>query len=159
MNTIRKTIAAIALVVATATIAPLSASALEAGCMPPTGQHIKRMGTELGLSSKQKQDIQDVYTKGRARNEPLMNQMATERRALRALIHADTIDEAAIRTQSGKVSAIMADLAVQHAQAARQVRALLTPEQAQKLKAIQATCDCRMDEMQPCGARQHRRHR
>jgi Spy/CpxP family protein refolding chaperone len=117
------------------------------------------MGTELNLSSKQKQDIKDVYTKSRAGIEPLMKQLRTERRALRTLTHADTVDEAAIRAQSNKIATIMADLAVQHTQTTSKVRALLTPEQVQKLKTIQAKRDSLMDETMPCGERQHRRHR
>lgn len=159
MKPVRQTIAALALAIATISAAPLHASAYGGECMPAPEQYCRRMGAELNLSSKQKQDIQDVYTKSRARNEPLMKQMVAERRALRALIHAETVDEAAIRAQSGKVAAIMADIAVQHAQTAHQVRALLTPEQAQKLKSIQGKRDGKMDEMQSCGARQHRRHR
>lgn len=157
-----KTIAAIAAVVTTIGLAPLSASAFGGACPPPTGQHYNKMGTELGLSDKQKQDIREICTKSRAQNEPLIKQMATEKRALRTLIHADSVDEAAIRTQSGKVAAVMANLAVQHAQTARQIRSLLTPEQAQKFKEIQAKRDSRMDDMGNRGARHHghqRQHR
>jgi Spy/CpxP family protein refolding chaperone len=159
MKKIAKTITAIAAVVATIGLAPLSASAFGGACPPPTERHYNRMGTELGLTDKQKQDIQEICTKSRTQNEPLIKQMATEKRALRTLIHADSVDEAAIRAQSGKMAAIMANLAVQHAQTARQVRALLTPKQAQKLKEIQAKRDSRMDDMGYCGARHRRQHR
>lgn len=159
MKAIAKTIAAIVAVIATTTLAPLSASAHEGECMDPTGQHFKKMGTDLGLSAKQQQDMQELFSKSRARNEPLLKQMATERRALRALIHADSINEAAIRAQSGKVAAAMADLAVQRAQTVQQIRALLTPEQIQKFKTIQAKHDNRNDTTPPCGDRQHRKHR
>jgi periplasmic protein CpxP/Spy len=157
-----KTIAAIAAVVTTIGLAPLSASAFGGACPPPTGRHYNKMGVELELSDKQKQDIREICTKSRAQNEPLIKQMTTEKRALRTLIHADSVDEAAIRAQSGKVAAIMANLAVQHAQTTRQIRALLTAEQAQKFKEIQAKRDSRMDDMGNRGARHHghqRQHR
>ncbi len=159
MKKIAKTITAIAAVVTTIGLAPLSASAFGGVCPPPTGRNFNKMGTDLGLSDKQKQDIREICTKSRAQNEPLIKQMATERRALRTLIHADSVDEAAIRAQSGKVAAIMANLAVQHAQTGRQVRALMTPEQAQKFKEIQAKRDSRMDDLGNCGVRHHGQHR
>jgi Spy/CpxP family protein refolding chaperone len=159
MKPVRKTIAALALAVATASLAPHYAAAYGGECMPFPEQHCRKMGSELNLSDKQKQDIRDICAKSRTQVEPLMKQLRAEHRSLRTLIHADTINEAAIRAQSNKIAAIMADVAVQHAQTAGKVRALLTPEQAQKLKAIQAKRDSRMDEMTPCGERQHRRHR
>lgn len=159
MNTIKKTIAALAVVVATTSLVPLSASACGGDCMPPIGQHFKRMGTELGLSEKQQQGIQDICTNNRARSEQLMKQLVTERRALRTLIHAEKVDEPAIRAQSAKVAAVKADMEVQHAQTFQQIRALLTPEQAQKLKTIQTNRERRMNEVPPCGEGHHRRHR
>jgi periplasmic protein CpxP/Spy len=68
-----------------------------------------------------------------------------ERRALRTLIQADTIDEAAIRAQSAKVAAIEADLAVQRAHSAQDFRKVLTPEQLQKFKAMQDQRDSKRD--------------
>jgi protein CpxP len=111
------------------------------------------MATELGLSSQQKQDVKEIFAKSRPQAEPLMKQIKTERRALRELVQADAIDEAAIRAQSAKVAAVEADLAVQRAHVAQQIRAILTPEQVQKFKAIQAKRDSRMDEMPNRGSR------
>lgn len=154
MKTELKTLAAIAAVVATVSFAPVTASAImgEDG-LPPAGRHFKKMATELGLSSQQKEDIKEIFSKSRSQAEPLMKQLKTERRALRELVQADIIDEAAIRAQSTKVAAVEADLSVQRAQVAQQVRAILTPEQVQKFKVIQAKRNSRMDEMPSRGSK------
>jgi len=149
---------AIAAVVAAVSFSPISASAhMDEECMHQSGHHFKKMETELGLSAQQNEGIKDVLVKCHAQNEPLMKQLGTERHALRALIHADVVNDAAIRAQSGKIAAIEADLAVRRAHAAQQIRALLTPEQLKKLKAIQEKHNCGMDKTPPCGNRHHKR--
>jgi len=154
MKTGFKTLAAIAVVAASISIAPVTASAIMGGDgLPPAGRHFKKMATELGLSSQQKQEVKDIFAKSRSQAEPLMKQIKTERHALRELVQADVIDEAAIRAQSAKVAAVEADLAVQRAHVAQQIRAILTPEQVQKFKAIQAKRDSRMDEMPNRGSK------
>jgi protein CpxP len=76
----------------------------------------------------------------------LIKQVVTERRALRDTIRAEkTIDEAAIRAQAAKVASLEADLAVQRAHVAHEIRAVLTPGQLQKLKDMQTDADARID--------------
>jgi protein CpxP len=147
MNHVAKGFAFVIAVVAAVSFSPLNSSAFvgEDGA-PPVGRIFNKMATELGLSSQQQQDVKAVFAKNRPQTEPLMKQLMAERRSLRTLIQADTIDEAAIRAQSAKVAAVEADLAVQRAHVAQQVRAILTPEQVQKFKDLQATQDSRMDE-------------
>jgi protein CpxP len=69
----------------------------------------------------------------------------TERRALRDTIHAETIDETAIRAQAAKVASLEADLAVQRAHVSHDIRAVLTPDQLEKLKEMQIDVDARID--------------
>jgi len=144
-------------VVAAVSFVPLESSA----CMgedgsPPVGRHMKKMATELGLTAQQQQDVKAVFEKARPQAEPLMKQRKSEHQALRTLIHADAVDEAAIRAQSARVAAVEADMAVQRAHVAQQVRAILTPEQAQKFKEFQAGRESRMDGK---GGRHHRQPR
>lgn len=160
MKNIKRTLAslsALAALVAAVSLSPMSASAhMGKGGMGPAGAHC-RMETELGLSAQQKQDIKALFTTCHTRNEPLIQRMRTERRALRKLIHAEKTDEAAIRAQSAKVAAIEADLAVRRAQAGQQMRALLTPEQVKKLKAVH---DKRSEKEECCAScdKMHRGH-
>jgi protein CpxP len=155
MRTTIKTLAAAAALITAVSLAPAGASAFMGEDGPPMhGQHFKRMATELGLSAQQKLDIKAIFQKDRAQFQPLMQQLKTEHRSLRSLIHADTIDEAAIRAQSAKVAAIQADLAVQRAHMSQEVHKLLTPEQVLKLKDFQAKQDERRDK---AGARAMKR--
>ena len=142
MRTTLKHLAAAAALITAVSIAPVGASAFtDDDGPPPAGPHFKRMATELGLSAQQKQGIRAIYEKNRAQYHPLLKQLAAERHALRALIQADAVDEAAIRAQSARVAAIQADLAVLRAHMGQEVRKLLTPEQAQKLRAFQEKMD------------------
>ncbi|NJD92364.1 MAG: periplasmic heavy metal sensor [Geobacter sp.] len=111
----------------------------------PAGKHFRKMASELGLSAEQNRAIKDIFKKNRPLAAPLLKQLATERRVLRTLIQAETVDEAAIRAQSAKVAAVEADLAVQRAHGAQEIRKVLTPEQIQKFKAIQEKRDSKLD--------------
>src|SRR6185369_9742515 len=110
------------------------------------GHNFKKMAKELGLSVQQKKDIKTIIKKSQPQTHPLLKQLVAERRALRSLIQADTIDEAAIRAQSAKVAAIEADLAVQRALIGQEVRKVLSPEQVQKQRELQAKRDRKRDE-------------
>lgn len=152
-----KTIVAMAAVAAAVSFSPLSASAAPRGDCPYGHQrHIQKMETDLGLSPQQKKDVEELFAQCRTGSEPLRKKLADERLALRNLIHADKVDEAAIRAQSAKIAAIESDLAVQRAQSSQRLRALLTPEQAQKLKSMRDRQRCDWDQM-PCRDRHHRR--
>jgi len=142
-----KGFAIVAAVVAAVSFAPLTSSAFmgEDGSLP-AGHHFNKMATELGLSGQQKQDVKDIFVKIRPQTATLIKQLKTERRSLRTLIQADAVDETAIRAQSARVAAVEADLAVQKAHVAQQIRTVLTPEQVQKFKELQANRDSRMDE-------------
>lgn len=134
-----------AIVAAVATTLGLSAITASAHmgdeCQPPSGRHFKKMTKELGLTAQQQDGIKAIFEKNRPQVKPLMEQMKIERHALRSLLQADTIDEAAIRAQSAKVAAIQADLVVQRARTGQQIRALLTPEQIVKFKDLQTKRD------------------
>lgn len=142
MRSVLRNIAVIATLVAATSSAPITAHAfVDDDGAPRTDRHFKKMATELGLTAQQKQEIKDVFKKERPLVQPLIKQHQAERRTLRTLIQADVIDEAAIRAESAKVAAVEADLAVQRAKAGQEIRKLLTPEQVQKFKEIQAKRD------------------
>jgi len=151
MKTGIRMLAIVAAVSATLGLGALTASAtMGDDCQPPSGHHFKKMTKELGLASQQQDGIKAVFEKSRLQTKPLMDQMKAERRTLHGLIHADTIDEAAIRAQAAKVAAIQADMAVQRARTGQAIRALLTPEQVQKFKAQQAKHEGRHGKGHPC---------
>ncbi|HIJ80181.1 MAG TPA: Spy/CpxP family protein refolding chaperone [Desulfuromonadales bacterium] len=145
MKTASKTAAVLFALMAAVSVTPLKSFAMPGGDGPPSAKHFKQMAAELGLSDQQKLDVKALFAKNRPLAEPLMASLNTERRALRALVQADAVDETAIRAQSAKVAALMADLAVQRAHVAQQIRTVLTPEQVKKFKEIQARRDSTMD--------------
>ncbi len=108
-------------------------------------RYFKKMATELGLTDQQKAQIKEIFKKERAEMKPIMTRMITERRNLRTLVQADKIDEAAIRAQAAKLATIEGDLAIQHAKVAGQIRAILTPAQVEKFKALQKERDKKLD--------------
>lgn len=100
------------------------------------GGMFRRMARELGLSDAQKQQVRALFDAERQKNAPVFDALGKERRALRDLVHSGSADEGAIRAQSAKVAALQADLAVARTAVAKQVLALLTPEQATKFKGL-----------------------
>jgi protein CpxP len=143
-----RSLTALAALAAITSFAPISAHA-HSSCDGPHGyrhgHHFKKMAAELGLSDQQQLQIKEIMKKNRPRFEPLMQQKKTEQRALRTLIQGDTIDDGAIRAQAAKLSAVEADLAVQRAHGAQEIRKVLTTEQVKKFRELQAKRDQRMD--------------
>jgi Spy/CpxP family protein refolding chaperone len=100
---------------------------------------------QLGVTADQKAEVKTILRKYQPTAGPLIKQVVTERRALRDTIHAVTIDETAIRAQAAKVASLEADLAVQRAHVSHDMRAVLTPDQLQKLKEMEIDVDARID--------------
>ena len=109
------------------------------------GHGLRRIREALALTDTQVQQIRDILKASRPQVQPLVQNLMTERRAERALIQAATVDEPAIRAQAAKVAAVEADLAVQRAQIANQIRGVLTPEQIQKVQDFQGKMDGRIN--------------
>jgi periplasmic protein CpxP/Spy len=110
------------------------------------GQHrFGRRLAELGVTDAQKAQVKSILRGYQPTVGPLVKEVVTERRVLRDTIRAQTIDETAIRTEAAKVASLEADLAVERAHVAHDIRAVLTPEQIQKLKDMQMDADARFD--------------
>ncbi|BCS52022.1 Spy/CpxP family protein refolding chaperone [Geobacter sp. SVR] len=139
MRSVIKNLAACAAIVAAIGLSPALSHAYMGNDGPvPAPHHLKKMARDLGLSQQQQQQIKDIFSKERPQMGPLAKQLRTERGTMRSLIHGETFDEAAIRAQSAKVAAIQADLAVERARIAQEIRKVLTPDQVQKFKELQA---------------------
>jgi Spy/CpxP family protein refolding chaperone len=100
---------------------------------------------QLGVTADQKAEVKTILRKYQPTVGPLIKEVVTERRALRDTIHAETIDETAIRTQAAKVASLESDLAVQRAHVSHDIRAVLTPDQLQKVKEMEIDVDTRID--------------
>ena len=92
----------------------------------------------LHLTAEQKKAGLAVLRSRPPAIKPLLDGLTKERTALRSLSKAPAVDESAIRTQAARVSGIEADLAVQLAYLAHDLRALATPAQLQSLDEMQS---------------------
>ena len=108
------------------------------------GRFARRLA-QLGVTDAQKAQVKTILRGYQPTLGPLITEVVTERRALRDAIRAPAVDETAIRAQAAKVASLEADLAVQRAHVFHDIRAVLTPEQIQKLKDMQIDADARFD--------------
>jgi Spy/CpxP family protein refolding chaperone len=100
-------------------------------------QHnFNKLANKLGLTAAQKTKAKMIFDANKEIVKPIITNLLAEQRILQKLIHNDTIDEAAIRTQTAKISGIQANLNVNKAKVNEQFRAILTPGQLATLKNI-----------------------
>lgn len=114
------------------------------GGMRPRHEILSKL-TSLGVTPQQKEQIHAILRDTQPTRQPLLQQFVQERRKLRSLIQANPADEQAIRAQVSKLSTIGADLAVQRARTFSRIRTVLTPEQVEKLKSLEASVDALID--------------
>ena len=95
------------------------------------------MFKKLGLTDAQKAQAKAIFKTDRTDVKSIFASLNRERKNLQALIHADTIDEAAIRAETLKIASIEADLHVNRAKMGVQFRAILTPEKLVTLKSLE----------------------
>ncbi len=109
-------------------------------CSKHERNHDREFGRKLGLTDAQKAQAKAIFQGNRDLVKPLFTSLRTEEKNLQGLIHADTLDEAAIRAETAKVAGIQADLNVNRAKVEAQFRAILTPAQVVLLKAMPEKC-------------------
>ena len=107
------------------------------GCGEHARGDFRKIARKLDLTDAQKAQAKTLFQANREVVKPVLASLRTERENLRALIHADTIDEAAIRAETVKIAGIQADLNVNRAKVGAQFRAILTPGQLATLKTLQ----------------------
>jgi Spy/CpxP family protein refolding chaperone len=136
--------------VAIAAAITLGATAFAASNASPAGirprREILSKLTSLGVTPQQKEQIRAILRETQPTRQPLLQRFVQERRTLRSLIQANPTDEQAIRAEVSKLSGIGADLAVQRARTFSRIRAVLTPEQVEKLKSLEASVDAAVDD-------------
>jgi periplasmic protein CpxP/Spy len=102
--------------------------------------NFRKIEKKLGLTDAQKAQAKAIFQGNRDVVKPIITNLRAEHKNLRALMHADTIDEAAIRTETLKIAGIQADLNVNRAKVGAQFRAILTPAQRETLKSLHKKC-------------------
>lgn len=100
---------------------------------------------QLGITGGQRDQIREVLRGFMPDVAPLVTQSVQEHRALREVIRATPVDEAAIRAQSAKVAAIDADLAVKRALIVEKIRPILTADQIKQILQAEEQRQSRVD--------------
>ncbi len=98
--------------------------------------NFRKIAEKLELSDAQRAQARAIFQANRPVVQPILANLHTERQNLRALMHADTLDEAAIRAETARIAGIQADLNVNRARVNAQFRAILTPAQQATLNAL-----------------------
>ena len=143
MATKRKSMARIAVIfciTALTAFAGIANAHVEGGGGEEWGKHqrhdFKRIAKKLKLTDAQKAQAKTIFQGKREVVKPIYTSLRDERKNLHNLMHADTVDEAAIRAESARIAAIQADLNVNRAKVGAQFRAILTPAQLATLKTM-----------------------
>lgn len=101
---------------------------------------------ELNLTDAQREQMRGVAEAHAAEFKDIGDRLRTAHQGLQALITADTVDEAAIRSKSADIAAVQADAAVLRARVHQEVFSLLTAEQQAKARELRAQAETRMKE-------------
>lgn len=91
--------------------------------------HLHQMFDQLDLTDAQRDEIRSLVMQHHEANQGRIEQLQQARLALFDRVHAETLDESAIRDAYAAVSASAADLSVARAALLQQIRRTLTPEQ------------------------------
>ena len=107
------------------------------------GMGMRGPGPMLGLpvadlSDDQKQQVKSILDSHRDQMQQNAEKMRGLQEAMRTLVEADTIDESAIRAKSAEIASAEADALILQAKMRAEVFQILTPEQQQKAKEMQA---------------------
>ena len=105
----------------------------------PMGLGIGPGFRELDLTDEQKAQVTSIVDSHQAEFKAVGEKLHAAREGMQALLEADTLDEAAVRTKSVEVAAAEADAAILGAKVRTQTVQVLTSEQLAKLKELQAS--------------------
>lgn len=113
---------------------PAVAFAGRRAALPAPGFFLQRMTQRLDLTPQQVDEIRGILKSHEAELEAEVGAIKTAREKLFDTIHADTFDEAAIRSASAKVGTAETELAVTRGEIAHEIKGVLTPEQQAEAK-------------------------
>ena len=101
---------------------------------------------QAGVTEDQQQQIKAVMDSHRDEFRAIGERMKAAHEGMRALVEADTIDEGAIRAKTQEVAVVEADQAIVGAKVRAEILTLLTPEQLEKVKQFRAEMQKRMEQ-------------
>ena len=95
-----------------------------------------KFAKKLGLTDVQKEQAKAIFAADKETVTSIEASLRAEHKILRDLLHADTVNEAAIRTEAAKIAGIRADLIIIRAKAMAKFRTILTPAQLEIIKTM-----------------------
>jgi protein CpxP len=101
---------------------------------------------QLDLSDAQKQQVRDITQRHRQQMQPTMQRLQEAMQAQRAAINQVPANEAAVRQASAALAAVQADMAVDEARLHADIFSILTVEQQEKAKQLEAQARARGQE-------------
>ena len=119
---------------------------VDEGSLTPMNPFLKRGYAQLGLSDAQITAMKAIIKKNLPDLQTMTNQAISEQRALKVLMRAEPVSEAAIRAQAAKVASLRADLSVKWAFIGQEIRhGVLTPDQLKKAEQLRLYKQKRFD--------------
>ena len=109
---------------------------------------------QLDLSDAQKQQVRDITKRHRDQSEPLAQRLQQAMEAQRAAIQAIPVNESLVRSAAQDLAATQADMAVEQARLHSDIFGVLTSEQQEKAKQLEAQGQARARERQQRAPRQ-----
>jgi len=111
---------------------------------------------QLDLSDAQKQQVRDIMQRHREQSRATMERLQQAMQAQRAAINQVPVNEAAVRQASASLAAVQADAAVEEARLHADIFSILTVEQQEKAKQLEAQARARGQERRQRTPRQQK---
>ena len=109
---------------------------------------------QLNLSDAQKQQVRDIMQRHLQDSQQTMQRMGEAMRAQRDAINQVPVNEAAVRQAASALAAVQADMAVEQAKLHADIFSILTAEQQEKAKQLEAQAQARAQERRQRAPRQ-----
>ena len=101
---------------------------------------------QLDLSDAQKQQIRNITQRHREQTQPLVQRLDQAMQAQRVAIETSPVNEALVRSAAQDLAAVQVDLAVEQARLHSDIFGVLTAEQQEKAKQLEAQAQARQNE-------------
>ena len=111
---------------------------------------------QLDLSDAQKQQVRDIMQRRQQELRPTLDRLQQAMQAQRAAINAVPVNEQAVRAAAANLAAAEADMAVEQARMHADIFAILTVEQQEKAKQLEAQGQARAQERRQRAPRQQK---
>ncbi|HQR35993.1 MAG TPA: Spy/CpxP family protein refolding chaperone [Blastocatellia bacterium] len=113
--------------------------------IPPFAQKfLDRASVYLGLSDEQEAQIKTILENEKPKIQPLVAELAANRKALNEATDNGTFDEAQVKTIANKQGETLAALIVEKERVKTQIYAVLTPEQRAKAEQFRSRIEDRL---------------